>query len=256
MRCALVTFALLALATSALAADIGMSPTRLDIVVNPGETASATVTIFTSSSAEQQVRSELSDWTLDPSGSIVFLPGASLAFSASPWVDLALSDFMIAPRSSQTVRLDVTAPSNVGAVGTHHAMAFFTVVPPPSDGGTVGVMTTTRVGVTIYVTIAGTEVAGSELVDLYQDDDSSLTAVIVNTGNTVMRLGGVVELRDEGGTVRHRIQVPDVPVLRESERVLKLSLPDDVEPGFYVALALVEDSRGGLLVGELPFDVP
>ena len=55
---------------------------------------------------------------------------------------------------------------------------------------------------------------------------------------------------------KYLIEVPDFPVLRESERELTLPVPESVEPGFYVALALVEDSRGGLLVGELPIDIP
>jgi hypothetical protein len=135
-------------------------------------------------------------------------------------------------------------------------MAFFTVVPPPTEGSGVGVVTTTRVGLTVYVTVAGTEQGGAEFVDLYASDDRTLTATILNGGNTVMRLGGVVELRDEAGEVVRRLEVPDVPVLRESERELDFALPADLPSGFYVALALIEDSRGGVLAGELAFDVP
>ncbi|MDF1524136.1 MAG: hypothetical protein P1P87_15135, partial [Trueperaceae bacterium] len=138
----------------------------------------------------------------------------------------------------------------------HQAMVFFTVVPPPTDTPGVGVTTTTRVGLTVYVTVTGTERSGSELVDLYQPDDATLAAVVVNTGNTVMRLGGVIELRDEAGEVVQRLPVPDVPVLRESEREVRFALPNDLEPGFYVVLALIEDDRGGLLAGELTIEVP
>jgi len=248
--------ALLALvlgATLAHAADIGISPPRVMLTGHPGETITTIVSVVTTAGAEQVVAGDVGDWTIDIHGALRLFPAGALPHGLGAWIALETTEMILPPRSSREVRVSITIPDD--ATGTHHGMVFFTVVPPPSETGGVGVTTTARVAFTIYVTIAGTEVGGSELVDLYQDDDD-LTAVIVNTGNTVMRLGGVVELRDEGGTVRHRIQVPDVPVLRESERELKLSLPDDVEPGFYVALALVEDSRGGLLVGELPFDVP
>jgi hypothetical protein len=43
-----------------------------------------------------------------------------------------------------------------------------------------------------------------------------------------MRLGGEIQLRDEAGEVRHVMEVPDVPVLRESERELTFDLPDDL----------------------------
>jgi hypothetical protein len=71
-----------------------------------------------------------------------------------------------------------------------------------------------------------------------------------------MRLAGAVELRDESGAVRYRLEVPDVPVLRESERAVTFDLPAEIEPGLYVALALIEDSRGGVLAGELLLEVP
>jgi hypothetical protein len=108
----------------------------------------------------------------------------------------------------------------------------------------------------VYVTVTGTERSGSELVDLYQPDEATLAAVVVNTGNTVMRLGGAIEIRDEAGDVVQRLPVPDVPILRESEREVRFALPEDLEPGFYVVLALIEDDRGGLLAGELTIEVP
>ncbi len=44
-----------------------------------------------------------------------------------------------------------------------------------------------------------------------------------------------------------------MPILRESQRTVSLALPDDLAPGFYVALAVIDDSRGGSVVGQLPF---
>ena len=250
----LVSLVLALIATLAHAADIGISPPRAMLTGHPGDTITTTVSVITTANAEQVVAGDIGDWTIDARGALRLFPAGSLAHSLGAWIELDATEFILPARSSHEVRVSITIPDD--ATGTHQGMVFFTVVPPPSESGGVGVTTTARVAYTIYVTIAGTEVSGSELIDLYQDDNGSLTAVIVNTGNTVMRLGGVVELRDEAGAVKHRLQVPDVPVLRESERELQLPLPDDIEPGFYVALALVEDSRGGLLVGELPFDVP
>ena len=254
MRTVTIALALLLFASQALAADIGVSPPRLELSGAPGERLTTTVTVLTMSEREQQVATDIGDWSLALGGDLLFFPGGTLATSSAPWIDVDTLDFEIAPRASREVRLDITIPED--AEGTHHAMVFFTVVPPPSEGAGVSVVTTSRVALTVYVTVSGTEVHGAELVDLYQSDADTLTAVVLNTGNTVMRLGGVVELRDEAGEVRHRLEVRDSPVLRESERELRFRLPDDIESGFYVALALIEDSRGGILAGEFPFDVP
>ena len=247
---------LLTLLTISHAADIGLSPPRIELAGQPGETIVATVNVLTTSAGDQQVASAVSDWTVSVTGGATFLPAGSVLFGATSWIDLDADEFVLAPQGAREVRLAITIPDDPTVAGTYHAMVFFTVVPPPTDTRGVGVITTARVGLTVYVTIAGTERAGSELVDLYQADDRTITAVILNTGNTVMRLGGEIQLRDEAGEVRHVLEVPDVPVLRESERELTFTLPEEVEPGFYVALALIQDIRGGVLAGELPLEVP
>jgi hypothetical protein len=250
----LPTLAVALTVAAAYAADIGITPPRHVLAVAPGQTVTTTVTVLTTATTEQRVAAETSDWTLGVSGELTYLPPASLAASASSWLALESNEFVLAPSGSRDLRIEVTVPPD--AEGTHHTMVFFTVVPPATDAPGVGVTTTTRVGLTVYVTVAGTERSGSELVDLYQPDPATLAAVVVNTGNTVMRLGGAIELRNEAGDVVHRLPVPDVPVLRESEREVRFDLPDDLEPGFYVVLALIEDDRGGLLAGELPIEVP
>ena len=239
---------------AAFAADIGITPPRQTLTAAPGQSVTTTVTVLTTAATEQRVATEISDWTLGVSGELTYLPAASLPISAAPWLAIESDEFLLTPGGSRSLRIEVTVPPD--AKGTHHAMVFFTVVPQATDAPGVGVTTTTRIGLTVYVTVTGTERPGSELVDLYQPDPTTLAAVVVNTGNTVMRLGGAIELRDEAGDVVHRLPVPDVPVLRESEREIRFDLPDDLEPGFYVVLALIEDDRGGLLAGELPIEVP
>jgi hypothetical protein len=248
--------ALLLASSIAHAADVGLSPPRLELSARPGETVVGTVTVLTTAGTEQRIAVEASDWTLDTAGALTFLPAGSLLTGASDWLELETDEFTLAPRSSREVRVAVTIPDDPDLEGTFHAMVFFAVVPAATDAPGVGVVTTTRIGLTLYVTIVGTERGGSELLDFFEADDGTLVAVVVNAGNTVMRLGGAVEFRDEAGVVRHVVEVPDVPVLRESERDLTFGLPEGVEPGFYVALALIQDSRGGVLAGESPIEVP
>ncbi|MCA1789575.1 MAG: hypothetical protein LC667_06900 [Thioalkalivibrio sp.] len=249
-----VLFLAFIVATPALAADIGLTPPRLNLAAPAGGSVTATFRVLTSATVGQAVEATASDWLLDAAGDIAFLPPSTAPHSAAPWLTLESDAFTLEPSGSRELRLEVAVPED--AEGTHHAMVFFTVVPPPTDTPGVGVTTTTRVGLTVYVTVTGTERSGSELVDLYQPDPATLAAVVVNTGNTVMRLGGAIELRNEAGDVVHRLPVPDVPVLRESEREVRFDLPDDLEPGFYVVLALIEDDRGGVLAGELPIEIP
>lgn len=243
------------LVTVTHASDIGLSPPRLELSLRPGETVTQTVTLLTEALSEQQIQVSMGDWTLDPLGELVLLPVGSLPVSAAAWLEPETSDFILPARSSRDFRLSVTLPNDSELEGTYHAMVFFTVVPPQTEGGGLSVVTTTRIGLTLYLTVTGTEKPGSELVDLFQDSDT-ISLIVLNLGNTVMRLGGRLELRDESGTARYSLTVPDVPVLRDSEREVTLELPEEVTPGFYTVLALIEDSRGGLLAGELPLEIP
>ncbi len=244
------------LLSSALAADIGITPPRLELSGRPGETVSATVTVLTTAPAEQQIATELSDWSLDPEGDIVFLPASSFIYSASDWLNLDMTDFILESSGSQEVRVSLSIPADTALEGTYQSMVFFTVVPVQTETSGVGVLTTTRIGLAVYLTITGTEAPELELLDFYQEDDNSLSLAILNLGNTMSRLSGVVELRDETGAMKYRLEVPDVPVLRDSERELRLEFPEALESGFYVALALVQESYGGLMVGELNLQVP
>jgi hypothetical protein len=240
----------------AQAADIGLSPPRLELSGLPGETITETIIILGDATTQQQIQVRKADWTLKPDGELVILPEGSSTESASSWIQPEVEELALVGDGGQEFRISVTIPADTSLTGTYHSLLFFTVVPPPSENTGIAVVTTTEIGMAVYVTVKETEKNGSELLDFYQEGDRSILLSILNDGNTLMRLGGRIELRNEAGETKYMIEVPDVPVLRESERDLSLAIPDDVESGYYVALALVEDSRGNMLVGELPLDIP
>jgi hypothetical protein len=240
----------------AFAADIGLSPARLELSGQAGTVINETITVLTDATEEQQIQVEISDFTLTPQGDVSTLAAGSLEESAALWVQPEVTEFALAGGEGREFRISLNIPDDSTLQGTYHAMVFFTVTPKANNSSSgIGVITTTRIGLTIYVTINGTEDNASELVDFYQEDNESLTFAVTNLGNTVMRLGGTIELRDENGNPKYVLEVPDAPVLRDSEREVTIGLPEDIEAGFYVALALIKDSRSGLLVGELPIEV-
>lgn len=240
----------------ALATDIGISPPRVSLSGQPGETLTTTVSLVAGTGSAQQIEVNTSDWTLDGRGNLVLLPAGSGNASATSWVTTEADAFQLDADSTRPFRLSVTIPDDPTLAGTYATLVFFRVVPDTPASSGVAVVTTTQIGFTLYVTVAGTETTGSELTDLYRADDGALTLAVRNDGNTLMRLDGRIELRDEAGAVRYTLPVDDVPVLRDSEREVSVALPADVEAGSYVALALVQDSRGGLLTGQALIDVP
>lgn len=234
--------------------ELGVSPPRLTLSGAPGQTVTTVVNLITTSAKTQEVDASVSDWTLDENGNLTFVPKGATSHSAADWIRLDSAVYSPSSTSPASVRLSVEIPKDPTLAGTYRAVVLFgpSQAAVPSSG--VGVTVRTRVGLIVYVTISGTESNSSRLNDLYQDGDS-IIADVVNGGNTVMRLSGRVEIRDQSGATLVSLLAPNVPILRGSERLVRFALPKALKKGYYVALALLKDSRGGLLTGQLPFEV-
>jgi hypothetical protein len=150
----------------AVAADIGISPPRVELTGMPGETLITTVAVLTSAGGTQQVATTFSDWSMGPTGDVTYFAPSTATYGATGWFVVDADDFVLGARGSREVRLAVTIPLDQAVEGTYHGTVFFTIVPPPNETRGIGVITTARVGFTVYVTIAGTERVGSELVDV------------------------------------------------------------------------------------------
>jgi len=196
----------------------------------------------------------MGDWTQDSKGKLTFLPAGSGDHSATSWATLSATSLMVPPGGTTTVRISFQAPKDPTLAGTYQTVVFFETSPAQTQSKGAHFLTKQRLGLVVYVTIAGTGTKGSKLSDMYLDG-RDLDVVLANTGNTLMRATGKVDLRDRAGKTVATLPVSDVPVMREGERDLALSLPKDLAPGYYVALALIDDSRGGSLVGQLAFQL-
>lgn len=248
------TLLVLSTMSAALAADIGLSPARLALTVPPGGTTSAEVTVFSSSSASVPLTVSVGDWVQGSDGKVSFLPAGTAPHSATSWVVPSVSALTVAPNSQSTVRVTVDVPNDSSLAGTYQSVVYFQTEPKVSNGPGAKFVTRQRLGLIVYVTVAGTATNGSALSDMYLDG-KTLKVVVNNEGNTVMRATGQVEIRDATGKTVATLPVQDQPVMRQSDGAIDLTLPKDLAPGYYVALALIQDSRGGSLAGQLPFQL-
>ena len=222
--------------------------------MDAGSSQTETFTIVSGGNTREQVAVRVVDWSLTPDGKVVFLQAGQSNHSASSWIAVQ-SDSVEVPAGGQVpYRLSVSVPPDPALSGTYRAKVLFQVkVQSPSDTSGVSVQKTTAVGGIVYVTIAGTEKNGSKLTDMYADGPT-VHAVVNNVGNTLMRYSGSVEVRDSSGNTVKSVSVGDSAILRESERDIAVKMPD-LPKGYYVLLLLLKDSRGGLLTGQLPYEV-
>lgn len=244
---------LITMMSAAVAADIGVSPPRIDVTVPRGGEVTTTFNVIWSGSEPTQLQIAKSDWTLDASGAFQTLPIGESAHSASDWVTPAADSIALPAAGQAEMRVTIRVPDSQSLVGTYQTVVFAETPATPSTGSGTHVTMRQRVGVVMYVTVAGTETKGSKLVDLYLDG-GAVDAVVSNLGNTTMRYSGSLQVRDSNGQEVQTVPISEGVVLRDSERDVRIPLPE-LPSGFYVLLGLVKDGRGGLLTGQIPYEV-
>ncbi len=239
--------------SAAHAADIGVSPPRIDLTVPAGGTASTTFNVIWT--GKDAVRLDLSkaDWTMGQDGGLTYMVAGDGTYSAASWLNLQSDGVDLPGAGQQAVRLAVQVPPNTALAGTYNAVIFVETPTAPATGTGTHLLMRQRVGVVVYVTIAGTEKNGSKLTDMYSDG-STVHAIVANQGNTVMRYSGSLEVRDASGNTIKSLSFGSSAILRESERDISVAVPE-LPKGYYVLLLLLKDSRGGLLTGQLPYEV-
>jgi hypothetical protein len=82
----------------------------------------------------------------------------------------------------------------------------------------------------------------------------ALAVMFRNSGTAHLKPKGVVELRAEDNRVVGKINVGEFPVAPGAKRLLKLVLPK-LNPGRYVALALLDYGGAEIAAGQYEFEV-
>lgn len=239
--------------SAALAADIGLSPPRIELTLPRGGTATEVVSLIASNGSREDLTVSKGDWTQDVSGKVSFLPSGEGSYSATPWLTLSANSVSVPADGQVGYRFNVTVPTDAKLEGTYHTVLFFETRPSAPTGSGSSIRVQQRVGLILYVTIAGTQQNGSRLTDMYADG-STIHAIVTNVGNTLMRYSGTVEIRDVSGDTVKSVSLRGGPILRDSERDIAVKM-SGLAKGYYVLLLLLKDSRGGLLTGQLPYEV-
>ena len=246
---------ILMLMSAAMAADIGMSPPRLDVTVPLGATVTETTSLFSTGDKPQSLDVALGDWIQTESGSLSYLKAGEDPYSASSWITLSSDVVAVPAGGSLDYRFSITAPNDPSLQGTYKSVIFFATQAARDMAHGNAFLTRQRIGLIVYVTIAGTAKPSVQISDFYRQG-KNLLLTMSNSGNVVSRLGGKVELRDQAGSTVDSLAIPDVPVQRDGIRTVQLELPTNLDPGFYVALALVKPDNASLQAGQLQLQLP
>ncbi len=272
--------AMLSAAGAQAQVSIEASPLRVEMQALPGSSNTQAVTLTNAGKTPVRVRASLSDWTLSRDGVPQFEePSATRPYAAAAWVRFAPPEFLIQGGAQGTVRFTVTVPVDVEA-GGYRTGLLFDFSPEEKDPvtRTRQVTVNSRIATLIYVHVArrpegsttgsGVHPAASvELVNLIvrpTPEETQLVATLKNTSRRSVRTKGTVVLYNREGASVRELQVPDVPILPESERELVVPVapvlpPGDrstaLAPGEYRVELRLDVGQPALIVGETPLKV-
>lgn len=239
--------ALLLSASTLAQFQLAVSPSRVELLLLPGESWSRELTLVNRGTREERLSAFLYPFFLDTAGQLRPAGAEGLC----PHLRVVPTVLTLAPGEEARVRLEGTAPQGQG---TLWCAVFFGAQPRPLGLQGVQVAAAPQVGVVVYLTLRGTEAPALRVTAL-GGTGPRLAMELENPGNVLQRLSGEVLVLDLMGQERARLPVPELPLLPQGARRLELEAPASLPPGRYRVLLLLE-SAYGRYAGEGVWDVP
>jgi P pilus assembly chaperone PapD len=243
--------------------SVEVSPLRVELKTNPSGTTTQAITISNTGKDPVRVRATISNWYLSLDGAPQFGDAEGVKYSASDWIRLAPPEQVIESSKDGAVRFTLTVPPGTDPAG-YRTSVLFEFGPASGDLVARGrdVVVRSRIATLIYVNI-GEPPAAVELTDLKSrrtpDQPIQIVAVLKNTGRRSVRTRGTLALYDKTGGKVSETQVPDVPVLPESEREVAVTAFDPVKTqlpaGDYRVELKIDVGMPALIVGETTLKV-
>jgi hypothetical protein len=181
---ALLLVPLLAVLAVPVRAQIAISPSIQEIRLDqPAQVMSFRLTNF--DARAKQVAVSVANWTFDDNGVVRILPSDET--SLDRWVIVSPLEFMLAPKSAQTIRVAIR-PAVQLAPGEHRAMVYFDELLGARAAGQKGIRGRFRIGAAIYAYQGEPQRLGQ--ISALEVDARGLRAQLSSEGNAHARLEG------------------------------------------------------------------
>ena len=239
----------------------GISPTDLELAPEPGRTATGTLLVLNHSAQRVRFRVQVQDIFLRPGGEMDVLPPRSMAWSVAAAARVAPSEFELDGGTAMRVRVSVTLPAD--ARGGRYGAVVVWPTPVLQTGGARGTVSIVipKLAARLLVPVRGTEVARGAITGMLvapRGGGRGLEAKIVfrNTGNVHLRAAGELSILTAEGRPVARLPIARALVLPGTVREFRIaSVGPALEPGAYVARAVIDYGGDALVSGELTFTV-
>jgi P pilus assembly chaperone PapD len=237
--------------------SISVSPIRVEHLVKQGEKGTDMITVTNDGTAPTRMKVSIEDWTLTKDGNPMFMKSSNNKYSCSEWIRINPVDFRLAPGETREVRYTITVPQGTEE-GGYRAAVIFETVPDVAPGEKIKKVFLKGRIVTILYELVGKPIPEGHTNGLKAESKKEGIDFILalrNTGKVHYRTKGSVMVKDAGGGKAFEVDIPDVPVLPESEREVKASYDKSIPTGKYTAIAVVDIGKKELIGAETAFEI-
>ena len=245
--------------TSSFSAEVSVSvsPIRVEHLVKQGEKGTDMISVTNDGTDPTRLRVSVEDWALTRDGNPMFMKAEKNRYSCAEWIRINPVDFRLSPGQTREVRYTVTVPQGVED-GGYRAAIIFETVPDMTPGEKVKrVFLRGRIVTILYELVGKPTPEGHSngmKVELKKDGVDFIVA-LQNTGKVHYRTKGSITVKDSDGKKAFEVDIPDVPVLPESEREVKVNYDKPIPKGEYKATAIVDIGKKELIGAETTFEI-
>lgn len=225
-----------------------VSPPRFELKAKPGERLREVMEITNAGTQSAKYRLKTADWTLDENAAVQF-DEALTPGSCRPWVAIESRQIAIAPGGKYRYRFEVAAPADAAPGACRFAILIEGDEQNVQTPGGPSFPISGRLGVIVYVTLAGAEpkieVVGARVAKV--NDEDTPVVMVKNSGNAHGRLAGFLSGTDAAGK-KIEFSPATLPILPGETRAISLVIFKERDEPVKVAYPIT--IRGKLEWGE------
>ncbi len=237
--------------------SVSISPIRVEHLVKQGEKGTDTISVTNDGMASTRLKVSIEDWTLTRDGNPIFMKVGKNPYSCAGWIRINPVDFRLAPGQTREVRYTVTVPEGIEDGGFRAAIVFETVPDVTPGEKARRVYLKGRIAAILYEVVGkpAPEGQANRLNAHLKKEGMDFILALQNTGKVHFRTKGSIVVKDSNGNKAFEVELPDVPVLPESEREVKVSYDRVVPKGKYKATAVADIGKKKLIGAEATFEI-
>jgi P pilus assembly chaperone PapD len=248
-----------ALARGPSASPVGLDvgPSLVEITVTAGDSAERSVTLTNPGASPVEVTASVFDWRMSEDGEVRFEKAGTSPTSCAAWIRVDPERILV-PAGGQTVlRVRIATPGSFS--GTRWAAVLFALPAAETSWEGETALVAPRVGLTVYVTAAGTEREEFRLIRASARPEPAgvrLAALVENAGNTAVRFGATWQLRSADSRSTRSFEIRSSVALPGSRREVTLDSKESLAPGAYTVTAMVRWGKKRWAAADAPLTIP